>query len=181
MLAVLVAIVLVFLALVPIALLIHHEVWRGPSRLDAQTLGGGPGLVLAYGLDCLKLGVIVTAVVLVALAFITALVLQALAPLFGEAPTNVAGIILAAGIVLAALGPAERLALRRPSRAIGPVLPWDEIWQMARGDILRLMASHFRSASACSLSCCRRRPPASPSRRCTGASWWTSSSPCPGA
>ncbi|MFG1344752.1 hypothetical protein V5F59_07655 [Xanthobacter autotrophicus DSM 431] len=124
------------LALIPLALLTHNEILRGPSHLDAQTLGEGYGRVLGYLLDVVVLGVVA------ALSAIVPALLISLA--FMEQSSNYmstgAALLLFGVIVVAIIVATSRLALRLPARAIGSLISWREAWSMGEGHMLALCA-----------------------------------------
>lgn len=135
--------VLAYFALIPLALVTHNEVLRGPSGLDGTTLGKGPGRALGYVLDWIVI-LIFTALYLLLLG-VGAVLIGALIRAIGV-PKPLAAVILFlvfAGVYLSSLGFFARLMLRLPSRALGQPLPWSEARALGSGNSLRLVAAYF--------------------------------------
>lgn len=135
--------VLAYCALIPLALVTHNEVLRGPSGLDAVTLGKGPGRALGYVLDLIVI-FIFTALYMLLLGIGAALIGALIRAITIPGPLAALIVFLVfACAYLSWLGFFVRLMLRLPSRALGQPLPWSEARAMGSGNSLRLVAAHF--------------------------------------
>ncbi|QRG05076.1 hypothetical protein EZH22_18325 [Xanthobacter dioxanivorans] len=123
------------LAFIPLALLTHNEVLRGPSKLDAGTLGEGYGRVLGYFLDTLVLALIAIFSALVPVVVISLLIAN------GEATSGVLEAILVLVLIVAVVVATSRFALRLPARALGAPISWGEAWRLGQGNMLPLCAA----------------------------------------
>lgn len=122
------------LGLIPLALLTHNEILRGPSSLDAATLGDGYSRALGYLLDT-----IVLAVVAVLSALIPALLISLLLSESGPGFMSTgAALVVFVVIVVTVIVATSRLALRLPARALGAPIPWSEAWHLGEGHMLAL-------------------------------------------
>lgn len=129
---------LLWTALVMLALITHHEVLRGPAGLNAETLGKGAGRVLGYFLDFLRIWFVTVLAMLLVFAGIAAAGTVA----FWLELLDWMFFVLAMSIFWLALAAVQaRLLLRLPSRALGQVLPWREVQRMGRGNTWRLVAA----------------------------------------
>ncbi|ABS68771.1 hypothetical protein [Xanthobacter versatilis] len=124
------------LASIPLALLTHAEVLRGPSALDAQTLGQGPGRMVGYLIDTILIGL--------------AAGLSALVPIFAIAmlsgPASMGSgvdLVLAFLVVTVVAVVASRPALRLPSRVLGDPISWSQAWRLGQGNTLALVLGPF--------------------------------------
>ena len=124
------------LASIPLALLTHAEVLRGPSALDAQTLGHGAGRMIGYLLDTLLIGVA---------AGLSALVPVAAIAMLGASSSMGSGLdlVLALLIVTVVAVVASRPALRLPSRVLGDPISWSQAWRLGQGNTLALVLGPF--------------------------------------
>lgn len=123
-------------AMIPLALLTHSEVLRGPSALDAWTLGRGPGRVLGYLLDTLLIGIVAT------LCGAVPVLLIGILASGGGAPIGVSGgleVVIFVVFLVVILVVFSRPALRLPSRIFGSPISWVEAWQLGRGNTLPLV------------------------------------------
>lgn len=133
------AFLLYSLACIPLALLTHAEVLRGPSAFDARTLGQGPGRMLGYLLDTILIGI---AAMLCAL--VPVIVIGVIASSGGRpAPGGGLEVVLVVLILAAVAVAASRPALRLPSRVLGPRVSWGEAWRLGRGSTLALVLGPF--------------------------------------
>lgn len=125
-----------WLASVPLALLTHAEVLRGPSALDAQTLGQGPGRVIGYLIDTILIGLV---------AGLSALVpFLAIVMLTGPASQGGAMVlVLAFMLIVIVVVVASRPALRLPSRVLGQPISWSQAWQLGKGNTFGLVLGPF--------------------------------------
>ncbi|WP_024276732.1 hypothetical protein [Xanthobacter sp. 126] len=131
---------LISVPLIVLALISHNEVLRGRAGFDAETLGRGPGRILGYLFDLLRIVVVtILAVLLVMLgiALLGALV-RAL-----RLPDWMFAVAAMGAIWLALVAIQARLLLRLPGRALGQVLSWGEVQRMGRGNTLRLVGAHL--------------------------------------
>jgi hypothetical protein len=129
------------ISIVPLAIVAHNEVIRGPARFNSDVLGRGWGRVFRFFLDEVVLGLMILSVYFVPILLLVAVgsavdlkehpfvVLLALIPFFA-----LMGFVVVASI---------RLSLRFPSRAIGRVLRWREAWAVARGHSGGLFIASF--------------------------------------
>jgi hypothetical protein len=125
-----------------LAILTQHEIWRGPCRLDAQTLGRGPGRILGYAFDSLAIAFMALFGLLLGSGVIVAIFTL----VFGGKPGLGGAILLSiamAIVVLLTMAMAMRLSLRLPSRAIGQPVRWRDVWRMGRGNTSRLLAANL--------------------------------------
>lgn len=130
---------LIAVPLIVLALISHNEVLRGRASFDAETLGRGPGRILGYLFDGLR--IMVVTFLAVALVIIIIMLFGAVAHalhlpdwIFGVAAMGVFGLTMAAI--------QARLLLRLPGRALGQVLPWGEVQRMGRGNTWRLVGAN---------------------------------------
>ncbi|MFG1305825.1 hypothetical protein V5F34_17035 [Xanthobacter autotrophicus] len=123
-------------ASIPLALLTHGEVLRGPSALDAQTLGQGAGRMVGYLLDTILIGLA---------AGLSALVpIFAIAMLSGSAPLGTGlELVLVFLVVTVVAVVASRPALRLPSRVLGDPISWAQAWRLGKGNTLALVLGPF--------------------------------------
>ncbi|MFG1279747.1 hypothetical protein [Xanthobacter autotrophicus] len=125
-----------WLASIPLALLTHAEVLRGPSALDAQTLGQGPGRVIGYLIDTILIGL---AAGLSAMVPIFAIVM-----LTGSASQEgLLVLVLAFMFFAVVVVVASRPALRLPSRVLGQPISWSQAWQLGKGNTVGLVLGPF--------------------------------------
>lgn len=130
------------LGLLALMLVTHNEVLRGPSGLNAATLGRGGVRILAYFLDLIAISVLL-ALSLIALFLGFALLGSAVyAVALPEGVRIVLYIVLSAALSFAYLGLMGRLMLRLPSRAIGQPLRWGRVWALGRNNTLRLIGAN---------------------------------------
>ncbi|MDQ0503347.1 hypothetical protein [Xanthobacter agilis] len=134
-------IIISLLLLFSLAILTQHEIWRGPCRLDAQTLGRGPGRILGYAFDSLAIAFMALFGLLLGLGVVVAIFTLA----FGGKP-GLGGVLLFIAmpiVVLLTIAMTLRLSLRLPSRAIGQPVRWRDVWRMGRGNTWRLLAANL--------------------------------------
>lgn len=132
---------LMWMALIVLAITTHNEVLRGPSGLNVQTLGKGIGRILGYALDFIRIWFVTVLAMLLAFAGIAAIL--TLADRLGL--PDWAFSVVSQGMfwlaILAFAAIESRLLLRLPARALGQVLPWREVQRMGRGNTWRLVAA----------------------------------------
>lgn len=135
----LILMILYSVAIIPLALLTHSEVLRGPSALDAATLGQGPGRMLGYLSDSLLMGLAA-----MLLAMIPVLLIWIVTS--GGAPLSVSGgleVVIFVSVLAAFVIAFCRPALRLPSRIFGPPISWARAWHMGQGNTLPLVLGFF--------------------------------------
>jgi hypothetical protein len=118
-------------------LIIHNEVLRGPAGFNRETMGRWNSRAFGYIFDCALIGVVAAA--FSALAAVSAFSLLAWAVGPNSTVATFLGFLCSAGAVLVAVAFVARLSLRLPSRSIGQVLPWPDVWRMGRGNTGRLI------------------------------------------
>lgn len=136
----LVFILLTAIPLIVLALVAQNEVLRGRAGLDAETLGKGPGRILGYLLDALRI-VVVTLLAMLLVMIVIAIIGALLSAL--RLPDWLSAVVLLGPFLLASLAIQARLLLRLPARALGQVLPWSEVQRMGRGNTWRLVGAHL--------------------------------------
>ncbi|MFS8036433.1 hypothetical protein ACI7BZ_05600 [Xanthobacter sp. AM11] len=129
-------------ASVVLAMLTHNEVLRGPSGLDAATLGRGPGRGFGYVLDAILVSLIpaIGLMLLIAVVSAVAWIVAGGAGTQGVAALTTVGMLVG---VLGFAGVVNRLMLRLPSRALGHPDRWGDIWRMGRGNTWRLLGANL--------------------------------------
>jgi hypothetical protein len=129
---------LMWMALIVLALITHNEVLRGPAGLNAETLGKGIGRVLGYALDFIRIWLVTVLAMLLVFAGIAAILALAYRL---ELPDWVFFAVFQGVFWLAFAAIQSRLLLRLPARALGQVMPWREVQRMGRGNTWRLVAA----------------------------------------
>ena len=132
-------ILLIAVPLIVLALISHNEVLRGRAGLDAETLGRGPGRILGYLLDVLR--IIVVTFLAVVLIMIGIMLFGAVASAL-RLPDGLFAVAAMGAFWLAMAAIQARLELRLPGRALGQVLPWAEVQRMGRGNTWRLVGAN---------------------------------------
>ncbi|MDI4664824.1 hypothetical protein K9U40_10860 [Xanthobacter autotrophicus] len=127
------------LACIPLALLTHAEVLRGPSALDAQTLGEGPGRMIGYFLDTVLIGLAAVLGALLPLFALGGLALSSTSAALGDGLELV--LILLIMVFVAVI--AARPSLRLPSRVLGDPISWSQAWRLGEGNTLALVLGPF--------------------------------------
>lgn len=118
-------------------LIIHNEVLRGPAGFNRETMGRWNSRAFGYIFDCVLIGVFATA--FSAIAGVAAFSLLNWVVGSNSAVATFLGFFCSAGVVFVAVAFVARLSLRLPSRSIGQVLPWPDVWRMGRGNTGRLI------------------------------------------
>lgn len=129
---------LMWMALIVLAIITHNEVLRGPAGLNSETLGKGIGRVLGYALDFIRIWFVTLLAMLLVFAGVAAILF--LADRLGL-PDWVFFVVSQGVFGLAFAAIQSRLLLRLPARALGQVLPWREVQRMGRGNTWRLVAA----------------------------------------
>lgn len=135
--------ILFILTLIFLAIVTHNEVLRGPVKLSMEAVLRAPGRAIGYIFDLLF--AMLSFVIFYPLYIF---VMMGLSYVFyqlrlGQSLLSLAGIVYISLFYSLALAIVSRLGLRLPSRAVGRPLAWGDAWRMSRGNVLRLMASHF--------------------------------------
>lgn len=131
--------ILLAVPLIVLALISHNEVLRGRAGFNAETLGRGPGRILGYFFDLVRIE-IVTILALV-LVIIIIMVFGAVARAL-HLPDWIFGVAAMGTFWLVMAAIQARLLLRLPGRALGQVLPWGEVQRMGRGNTWRLVGAN---------------------------------------
>lgn len=134
--------ILFILTLIFLAIVTHIEVLRGAVMFRMEALLRAPSRAIGYVFDLF-------------FAMLSFLIFYPLYIFFsigigyifhlrlGQQILQLACVIYILLFYPLALAIVSRLALRLPSRAVGRPLAWVDAWRMSRGNVLRLMASHF--------------------------------------
>ena len=130
-------------SLIPLMMVSHNEVIRGPAGFNTVSLGPGWRRVLRFFLDEVVLGFILMAIYILPVLLLVALV-AALKP--KENPSGALVVVLIAlpllmAVVVFLTVAAMRLTLRFPSRSIDAALKWGEAWTIAKGHTFRLIVA----------------------------------------
>lgn len=125
------------LSIAVLAVVAHNEALRGTGGLDAATLGSGLSRVFGYILDIVTLFFVYMIAVVLLIGVVVAVSGKPGPNGQGPGALLVLGFI---GVWLALVCVMTRMSLRFPSRAIGPALPWRQVWALGRGNTWRLIA-----------------------------------------
>lgn len=123
-----------FAALVPLALLTHNEVLRGPSSLDEQVLGPGYSRAIGYLLDTIVISILAIVSALPPAILLGVFVVEAMQTSSGHVFELALVLVLVVTMVVAT----SRLALRLPARALGTPISWGDAWRLGQGNMLPL-------------------------------------------
>ncbi len=127
------------ISIIPLIMVTHNEVIRGPAGFDSTALGPGWRRVLRFFLDEMVLGLILMGVYLVPV-----LVVILLAAALDTKENPLVALVLSIplmGVAAFVMVGTMRLTLRFPSRSIDAALRWREAWAIGRGHTFRLIVA----------------------------------------
>jgi len=130
-------------SLIPLMMVSHNEVIRGPAGFNTVSLGPGWRRVLRFFLDEVMLGFMLMAIYILPVLLLVALVV-ALKPKEnpgGALVVVLLGLPLLMAVVVFITVAAMRLTLRFPSRSIDAALKWGEAWAIGKGHTFRLIVA----------------------------------------